>query len=73
MSTEPRTRPPARDRDHRVTVAAVLLLAACAAALAYVLLGGHRHGPVASESTADGPARTVLDQGPSDGSGADAP
>ncbi|MFF7698234.1 hypothetical protein [Streptomyces lydicus] len=45
MSTEPRTRPRARDRDHRTTVVAALLLAASAAALTYVLLGGH-HGPV---------------------------
>lgn len=58
MSTEPRTRPPARDRDHRVTVVAALLLAACAAALAYVLLGGH-HGPVESDSTAGAPSRAV--------------
>ncbi|MDT0456079.1 hypothetical protein RM550_10035 [Streptomyces sp. DSM 41527] len=40
MSTEPRPRPPARDRGHRATVLAALLLAASAATLAYVLLGG---------------------------------
>ncbi|MGW7573724.1 hypothetical protein [Streptomyces sp. NPDC054765] len=34
-----------RDYDHRATVLAALLLAASAATLAYVLLGGH-HGPV---------------------------
>ncbi len=60
MSSQPRTRPPARDRDHRVTVAALLLLAACTAALTYVLLGGHRDDPVETESTADAPARAVL-------------
>ncbi|REK88023.1 hypothetical protein DY245_23575 [Streptomyces inhibens] len=58
MSTEPRPRPPARDCDHRVTVIAALLLAACAAALAYVLLGGH-HGPVECESDAGAPSRAV--------------
>ncbi|WP_176963662.1 hypothetical protein [Streptomyces sp. 2224.1] len=40
MSTEPRPRPPARDRGHRATILAALLLAASAATLAYVLLGG---------------------------------
>ncbi|MEU9123819.1 hypothetical protein AB0C96_28825 [Streptomyces sp. NPDC048506] len=52
MSTEPRTRPPTRDRDHRATVLAALLLAASAAALAYILLGAH-HDPV--EPAADPP------------------
>ncbi|MFF8790676.1 hypothetical protein [Streptomyces sp. NPDC015125] len=42
MTTEPRPRPrpPARDRGHPATVLAALLLAASAATLAYVLLGG---------------------------------
>lgn len=51
--TEPRTPPPARDRDHRATVFAAFLLAASAAALAYVLLGGH-HDPI--ESAAEAPS-----------------
>ncbi|MGW1377592.1 hypothetical protein ACWD6P_25435 [Streptomyces sp. NPDC002446] len=57
MTTEPRTRPPARDRGHRATVVAALLLAASAAALAYVLLGGH-HGPIEPDPTDDAPSRT---------------
>ncbi|MER6311378.1 hypothetical protein ABT180_36020, partial [Streptomyces sp. NPDC001657] len=45
MTSDRRTRPPGPDRDRRATVLAAVLLAASAAALAYVLLGGH-HGPV---------------------------
>ncbi|MEU5210647.1 hypothetical protein [Streptomyces sp. NPDC020742] len=52
MSSAPRTRPPKPDRDHRTTVLAALVLAASAAALAYVLLGGH-HDPV--ETAAEPP------------------
>ncbi|MGW7490737.1 hypothetical protein [Streptomyces sp. NPDC054786] len=56
MTTETRPRRPARDRDHRATVVAALLLTASAATLAYVLLGGP-HEPV--ELPADEPPNAV--------------
>ncbi|MEE4424712.1 MULTISPECIES: hypothetical protein [Streptomyces] len=58
MPTDPRTRPPGPDpdRDRRATVLATVLLAASAAALAYVLLGGH-HGPVECPAGTAQPAR----------------
>ncbi|MGW7247029.1 hypothetical protein [Streptomyces decoyicus] len=56
MTTEPCTRPPARDRDRRATVLATLFLAASAATLAYVLLGGHHD---AVELPADAPSNAA--------------
>ncbi|GAA2318587.1 hypothetical protein OHT20_28985 [Streptomyces caniferus] len=56
MTTEPRPRRPAGDRDRRATVVAALLLAASAATLAYVLLGGP-HDPV--ELPADEPSNAA--------------
>ncbi|MFH8343256.1 hypothetical protein [Streptomyces sp. NPDC018045] len=77
MTTEPRSRRtpqtpargPARAGDHRATATAALLLAASAAAVTWLLLGGHGHslrtdGPTASPTAVghtavrDGATRT---------------